>query len=104
MPDGKTLDLGPEISSALAPEAFAPVADGEGNAALPGPGSLASLIADAISGSELNLDTKKELCVLQLTDIARLQAVLVLHTSSSVCLYVLAWRLTKCDRCGERQV
>jgi hypothetical protein len=74
MPDGKTIDLGPEISSALAPEAFAPVANGEENAALPGVGSLAALIADAISGSELNLDTKKELCV-QLTDLARLQAV-----------------------------
>lgn len=66
MPDGKTIDLGPEISSVLAPEAFAPVAEGEEHAALPGAGSLAALIADAISGSELNLETKKELCVLRL--------------------------------------
>ena len=61
MPDGKTIELGEDISSALAPEGFAPVADKDENATLPGPDSLAALIANAISGSELTLEAKKEL-------------------------------------------
>lgn len=64
MPDGKTLELGDEVSAALAPEAFAPTAEGNENTALPGPDSLAALIANAISKSELNLETKKQLYVL----------------------------------------
>jgi actin-related protein 4 len=62
MPDGKKLELGDAISNCLAPEAFAPLSGEEGvPASVPGVGSLASLIADAISGSELNIDAKKEL-------------------------------------------
>lgn len=61
MPDGKKLEVGAEVSSALAPEAFAPAAAEGEEAALPGADSLAALIAKAISGSELSLDTKKEL-------------------------------------------
>ena len=65
LPDGRTIDIGAEISSVLAPGAFAPVAEGDENAVLPGADSLAALIANAISESELNLETKKELCVLR---------------------------------------
>ena len=62
MPDGQKLTIGDDISSGLAPDAFAPPSGEEGvPAAVPGAGSLAALIANAISGSELNVDVKKEL-------------------------------------------
>ena len=62
MPDGKKLEIGEDLCSGLAPEAFAPPSGEEGvPAGLPGAGTLAALIANAISGSELNVDVKKEL-------------------------------------------
>ena len=60
LPDGKKLEVGEDVTGGLAPGAFAPPA-AEEEEPVPGPESMAALIANSIKNCELNVDVKKEL-------------------------------------------